>query len=135
MIRKEQNGSAMKSYTKAYPFLFWFSIGICTTGVVSILFPHLSEQTATSIALSDTLELVFKLMWTIGGGMVTYSLIKCKSNVEAAGLVLIGTGILSYFLSIIYIRPENALNGVFLLFLAIGCFMRVRRLGHLTNNG
>lgn len=121
-----------RAYIASHPLALSFAIGVFATGLISILFPHFFEETSVSLALPDWLRMAFRGTWTIGGALSTFGILRGRRHLEASGMILLASGLAVNYLSIISIRPEAALSGIFIATLAVGCAFRAR---HLTNGG
>src|SRR3954469_8574747 len=106
----------------AHPLAFWFSLGVVLSGLVA--FSHPAYGGAPGAALPTWLPKVFNACWTVGGGFSVFGITPGKSRYEAAGMALLSTSFITYFLSIAYIVPSSAWTGGFLISIAIGCARR-----------
>jgi hypothetical protein len=124
--------NTQRAYISSHPLALRFSLGLFIVGLVSLVAPQTIEQTATSMALPEWLQIGFRLTWTLGGAASVWGIIRGRRAFEAAGMTLIATGLAIDYLAIVSVRWQSALPGLFILFLAEGCFQRTR---HLRKNG
>lgn len=118
-----------RHYVRAHPLAYWFSIGICITGILALVWPDAFEQTPASLALPEWLRDVFSIVWVVGGGASFFGIARGFRAAEAGGMGLLATGLVADYFTFIYLRPISALSGLFVLLLAIGC---ARRAIHLS---
>lgn len=119
-------------YIMTHPLAFWFSLGIFFVGLITLLYPHLGDETALSIVLPDWLETLLRIGFVLGGGFSVVGIVSGKSKFEAAGMAILSSDMITNFLVVVDLRPNNAATAFFLITLAIGC---AQRSVHLTKSG
>ena len=117
-----------RAYLASHPLAVGLSIGIALTGYVNILFPQWTTESSAQIVLPSLILLLFNLSWVIGGTLSTFGLLRGKPKVEGAGMSLLAAGLLANYIAFVYLRPEAAITGSFILTLAIACGFRARHL-------
>lgn len=119
-----------RAYLASHPLAVGLSVGIALTGYVNVLFPEWTESSAQLI-LPPFILLLFNVTWTVGGTLSALGLLRAKPKVEGAGMSLLAAGLLANYLAFVYVRPEAAVTGSFILTLAVACAFRAV---HLTRH-
>lgn len=119
-----------RAYIASHPLAVGLSIGIALTGYVNIFFPAWTESSA-QLVLPAFVLLMFNLTWMVGGTLSAIGLLRAKPKVEGAGMSLLAAGLLANYIAFVYLRPEAAITGSFILTLAVACGFRAR---HLTRH-
>lgn len=119
-----------RAYLASHPLAVGLSIGIALTGYINVLFPDWTESSARVI-LPSFILLMFNLTWMVGGSLSAIGLLRAKPKVEGAGMSLLAAGLLANYIAFVYVRPEAAVTGSFILTLSIACAFRAR---HLTRH-
>lgn len=121
-----------RAYVASHPLGLWVSLGIAISGYINILQPHLTEESVVALIFSPLVLVAFNAVWAMGGTLSFIGMARGRHHVEAAGMALLASGLLSYFLAIVSVRASSALAALFLPALAIGCALRAH---HLTTHG
>lgn len=121
-----------RAYIASHPLAISFAVGVFITGVTSLIAPHLFEQSSATLALPEWLRVVFRITWTLGGGLSTYGILRGKRPAEAAGMILLSGGFAVNYIAIVSVLTQAALTAVFIATLAVGCGFRAR---HLLRGG
>lgn len=109
---------------RAHPWAFYGSLGIFLTGLLRLLFPEYTAGSVTDTAFPDLLLLLFNIVWVVGGGFAAWGLLRGLARYEAAGMLLMGAGMLSYVVAIVAVYPQGALGSAFVLLLSVGSVRR-----------
>jgi hypothetical protein len=116
-----------RPYVAAHPLALWLSLGIAFVGAFNLLFPGLSESSA-SLVYPGWLLIAFNVTWLTGGAASAYGLLRGKRRFEAAGMSLLSGGMATIYVSAAILIPYAWATSMFVLFLAIGCALRARAL-------
>jgi hypothetical protein len=111
-------------YISEHPVVFWFSIGICFAGFTSLVAPQFTEQSSASLLLPDWLRATFNVTYAAGGFGSVFGIIRGWRKIEAAGMALLASGLLTNFIVFSWVVPSGLVSAAFLLTLAIGCAQR-----------
>ena len=117
-----------REYIRSHPVVFCLSIGIALVGLVYLLLPSWTPESAISILLPEWLKLVWAATWFLGGLASTYGIARGVPRIEGGGMALLASGLYSNFVATIYVRPSAAGAAVFVFLLAIGCTLRAHYL-------
>lgn len=121
-----------RAYVASHSLGLWVSVGIALSGWVNLLAPSLVTESVVSLLFSPLVLLLFNAAWALAGTLSVFGLLTARRQFEAAGMALLASGMLSYFLAVVSVRPSAALAGLFLPALAIGA---AQRAWHLTTHG
>lgn len=111
-------------YRHEHPLAIWFTAGIAFTGFLTLFFPDAVESSATYLALPEWLRYAFNICYFAGGTAACAGLVTARHPLEAAGMALLASALLTQYASIIYVRPPSIWAATFVLTLAIGCGRR-----------
>jgi hypothetical protein len=114
-----------RPYVSAHPLALWLSLGIAFVGAFNLLFPGLSESSA-SLVYPGWLLIAFNATWFIGGTASAFGLLRAHRRFEAAGMCLLSSGMATVYVSASYLIPYAWATSMFVLFLAVGCGFRAR---------
>jgi hypothetical protein len=118
----------------SHPLGLLFSLGVSFTGLVNLAAPGIS-QSAAAAALSPVVLAFFNATWFVGGSLSAIGIIRGHRKPESVGMSLLAGGFAAYYSIVAGLAPHGWLTGAFILFLAVGCFLRARhvaRTGHVT---
>lgn len=111
-------------YRRDHPLAIWFCLGIAFIGLLTLIFPDAVEQSATSLALGETLRKLFYVCYALGGTLGALGLLSVRHRLEAAGMAMLASTMTVQFVAIVYVRPAAWAPSLFVLALAIGCGTR-----------
>lgn len=113
-------------YLRSHPFVVAVSAGIATQGATNLLAP--SAESIATLAFSPWVYFFFNVLWLVGGVLTAIGLLRGMRGLEAFGATLLAGSTALYFLAVVSIRGWESRTAVFVLFLALGYFLRVRHL-------
>lgn len=122
-----------RQYVRSHPLAVWFSLGIALYGGITLI---ANPMTAPSTTLPDWQLITFRVTWLVGGVLAWYGINRGRSKPEAAGMVLLATGLIVNFLAVMHLNVELGWPaGLFLVPLAIGCVRRALYIVSQSNGG
>jgi hypothetical protein len=124
-----------RAYFRSHPLGFWVYFWIGISGAVGLLFPHLVNESAPAIVLPLWVLTLFNTVWTVGGILGAYGLLRGKMRIEIPGLILLASGLAAYYAAVVQIRAASALQAIFILGLAVGAIERAWQLYHCGYDG
>lgn len=116
----------------SHPFALLFAIGVAFQGALYLCAPGVFEASASAAALSPTILALFNASWLVGGALSVIGIIRGHRKPEAVGMSLLAGGFAAYYSIVAGAVPYGWLTGLFILFLAVGCFLRAR---HVAKTG
>lgn len=121
-----------RPYVSGHPIALLISIGFVFSGFVGLLglvVPGLVSESAVALVLPEFVYAIFNTLSLFGGVAAAFGIVSGRRDVEAFGMSLLASVLFSYFMTIIAVRPSSAIQIQFILWLGIGCALRV---WHLT---
>jgi hypothetical protein len=113
-----------RAYIAEHPVVFWLSLGIALAGTIALIAPQLAEQSTASLLLPGWLLVVFNITYAVGGWGSFIGIGIGLRKLEAGGMALLASGLLTNFIVFVYVTQAGAPGAAFLLTLAIGCGQR-----------
>lgn len=112
-----------RPYIRSHPLAYWFGLGVGLTGLLSLL--GFTQQPSNEV-LPGWVQTSFQVVWMIGGAASFYGIASGKSRYEAAGMVLIATGLLTIMATTLYLDAtwSRAAGLTFIFTLAVACALR-----------
>lgn len=111
-------------YIRAHPVVFWLCIGLTIEGLLGVFFRNLFLASPVTLSLPDWMETGFYAIYMSGAAACVIGQLRKKAWLDSAGMSLLGTAFVVQFASIVYVLHQYFFQGLFLLTIAIGCFMR-----------
>ena len=124
-----------RPYVSSHPLGLLFSLGVAVQGGMYLLFPYIFVATASTVALSQAVLYLFNATWLVGGSLSAIGIASGHRKSEAVGMSLLGGGFSAYYAILVQAIPYGWATGLFVGFLAVACFLRVRhvsRTGYVT---
>lgn len=113
-----------REYVRSHPGWPWVTLGLMLGGLVGFVVPEALEESAIGLTFPEWVFYVFSAIWLFGGAASTFGLLRGRSDIEVAGLSLIASGLVTYYIAVVSIRALASLLALFILFLAIGAIAR-----------
>lgn len=118
-----------RAYLRAHWVGLGVAFGVCLSGLIGLLAPATVEQSAAAIVLPDWVVTLLNISWAIGGAVATAGILRGNRQLHVPGMSLIGGGLVAYYSAIITLRPEAALQVVFIPMLGVSCLLHAIFLG------
>lgn len=115
-----------RAYLRDHPIAFWLSFGIACFGFTALAFPDTILHTTVSKSTPHWLHTAYYVLYFIGGLTATIGVFFGKVKLEAAGMILVASGLCVDFLTIADMRPQTLPQESIRLALAIGTFRRAQ---------
>lgn len=124
---------AVPPWHRAYLRSHWVglsvALGVCLSGLIALVAPEVVEQSASAVVLPSWVVTLLNVTWMIGGGTAAAGLLRGNRQLHVPGMSLIGGGLLAYYSAIVALRPEAALQVIFIPILGAGCLLHALFLG------
>lgn len=113
-----------RGYIRASVMSISIIVGAVLSGLFRLIVPGTISTTSALQQLPAVPLFALNVMWIVAGLTALIGLLTGKRNVEGAGLILVATSYLAYFLAIVGFHAESAGSVVYILFFAIGAAAR-----------
>lgn len=114
---------------------FSVALGICLSGLIALAVPTAVEQSASAVVLPHWAVTLLNVSWAVGGAAASVGLVRGNRQLHVPGMSLIGGGLLAYYTAIVSLRPEAALQVIFIPILGVGCLLHAIFLGLFGYSG